>query len=182
MGTPRIIAISGTPGSGKTSLCDALESAKIQCERLQELAQRYECLGSVDEHDGAAPVDIHRLAEVWEPPSSGLVMVDGHLAHLLDIEAIIVVRCEPKELSQRLNARGYDEAKIRANTEWELMAGTWAELLEFEVDLPVLELNSSEHSVEELASLVLEWVEKGCQALPLSTMADSAIDWLSQSE
>ncbi|GIR75619.1 MAG: hypothetical protein CM15mP78_03180 [Candidatus Poseidoniales archaeon] len=56
-----VLAVSGTPGAGKTSLCTALAEAGWQVLSLADLAQTYGCLGPVDEDDGAAPL----MFTVW---------------------------------------------------------------------------------------------------------------------
>ena len=66
-----LLAISGTPGVGKSQLCNALGKQGWEVLRLVDLAEQYGCLGEVDERDGAAPVDIHRLEEVWDAPGAG---------------------------------------------------------------------------------------------------------------
>ena len=105
-------------------------------------------------------------------------MVDGHLSHFLDVDAIVVLRCSPSVLSQRLTQRGYGEAKVCANVEWEMTAGHWAELSEFEVDLPLLELDAGANQTETLGHRIEAWVEEGMPSEALDAHVSSAIDWL----
>ena len=176
-----VLAISGTPGVGKTQLSAWLSQQGWATLSLQEMATEHGCLGQVDAVDGAAPIDIHRLAEVWEAPDEGRWLVDGHLAHLLDVDGIVLLRCHPADLQERLQQRGYDEAKVKANKEWELTAGHWAELLEFGIDIPLLELDAGVMDTEALAAIVQAWVEEGLPSEPLEEVAVSALDWLSES-
>ena len=104
------------------------------------------------------------------------VIIDGHLSHFLDVDAIIVLRCDPVKLRARLESRGYSEAKINANVEWELIAGTWSEIAEFEIDVPILELDSSALTFEEMVEKVLAWVNIDFK--DNSTTISKAIDWL----
>lgn len=105
-------------------------------------------------------------------------MVDGHLSHFLDVDAIVVLRCSPSVLSQRLTQRGYGGAKVRANVEWEMTAGHWAELEEFEVDVPLLELDAGANESETLGHRIMTWVEDGMPSEALEAHVSSAIDWL----
>ena len=105
------------------------------------------------------------------------VIIDGHLSHFLDVDAIIVLRCAPAKLRARLESRGYDEAKVNANVEWELIAGTWSEIAEFEINVPILELDSSTLPSEELVEKVLGWVNADFK--DNRTTISNAIDWLS---
>ncbi|RJU81209.1 MAG: hypothetical protein DWB99_06765 [Candidatus Poseidoniales archaeon] len=172
------IAISGTPGCGKTSLSKLFESNNVLVYSVKELAEKHECIGSVDQLDGAQEIDIHKLSEEWQNEDSGLVIVEGHLSHFLDLDAIVLLRCNPKEIETRLNTRGYSNLKIKSNSEWELIAGNWSELLEFEIELPIIELDSTSQSPEELFQIVNKWISEG---LPYSSMAEEsqgAIDWM----
>ena len=146
---------------------------------LAELAEDHNCMGPVDEADGAAPIDVHRLAEIWNVPEEGYWLVDGHLAHLLEVDGIVLLRCDPTALNERLTARGYGARKVKANVEWEMTAGHWAELMEFEIDLPLLELDSTDDGAETAAS-VQAWVNEGLPSLPLTEQAVDAIDWLGE--
>jgi len=171
------IAITGTPGTGKTTLCEAL-SESFSVLSLQELAEEYGCLGTVDSTDDSAPLDIHLLAEKWQDEGDGVTFIDGHLSHLLEVDAIVVLRCNPVQLKQRLESRAYSQPKIAANVEWELLSGTWSELLEFEIEAPILELDSTSLTIEEMQSQIVEWLEKKCPSLPLAESSSQAIGWM----
>ena len=82
-------------------------------------------------------------------------------------------------LNERLSARGYEPRKVKANVEWEMTAGHWAELMEFEIELPLLELDTTGDGAD-LAGRVQAWVEDGLVALPLTEQALDAIDWLGE--
>lgn len=178
MNSPRIVAITGTPGCGKTSLCDELVRHGHTVRTVLHLAREHECLGEPDLEDGAAPIDVHKLAELWNEEAEGLVFIDGHLSHLLNVDAVILLRCDPGHLRNRLEQREYSEAKLRANVEWEMLGGTWSEMLEFELDVPVLELDSTDQSTPALFDNVVSWIEGDCPCDGVEESAREAIDWL----
>lgn len=173
-----VVALTGTPGTGKTTLSERFAHEGWQVLNVRELAEVHGCLGEVED-DGAAPVDVHALAERWTPPS-GRVLVDGHLSHLLDVDAVVLLRCHPDTLAVRLNERGYDPAKVRANVEWEMTSGHWAELLEFDVEAPVLEVETTHTAPDALAVDLLAWLADGCPSPPLNERAIAAVDWLNE--
>ena len=172
------IALTGTPGVGKSSLAEALRAEGWGTVDVEDAARDHGCLGET-EADGAAPLDVHALSERWSPPDENIV-VDGHLSHFLDVTAVVLLRCSPDLIRDRLAPRGYNDAKIQANVEWELTAGHWSELLEFEIDVPVLELDASKRSTASLAAEVLAWLADGCPAPPLLEAAAAATDWLNE--
>jgi adenylate kinase len=178
MDEPCVLALTGTPGVGKTTVASWLQAQGWGLLSVADLADSHGCLDEVDPKDGAAPIDIQALDEAWEPPRLGRWVVDGHLSHFLNVDAIVVLRCSPSVLSQRLTQRGYGEAKVRANVEWEMTAGHWAELEEFEVDVPLLELDAGANESETLGHRIVTWVEDGMPSEALEAHVSSAIDWL----
>tara|TARA_B000000565_G_scaffold168623_1_gene127593 strand:- start:776 stop:1324 length:549 start_codon:yes stop_codon:yes gene_type:complete len=171
------IAITGTPGTGKTSLSKIFSSKQIKVISVKELAEELGFLGELDASDGSREIDIHRLSDEWEHNDSGMVVVEGHLSHFLDVDAIIILRCNPKILQNRLEKRGYSEQKVRANTEWELVSGIWSELLEFEIEAPILEIDTTNKNSEEVYEEAIVWLQQEPIQEGLIENAERAIDW-----
>jgi len=170
------IAITGSPAVGKTTISNLLKSQGWSVKSVAELAKSFDCEGDFDELMDCVDIEIHKLAEKYIMDTDD-VIIDGHLSHFLDVDAIIVLRCAPAKLRARLESRGYNEAKVNANVEWELIAGTWSEIAEFEIDVPILELDSSTLPSEELVEKVLGWVNADFK--DNRTTISNAIDWLS---
>ena len=166
------VAITGTPGVGKSTICDLFKQESKAILTVRELAQQHNCLGDFSEQYQSHDIDIHTLAERWQ--SNGSVIIDGHLSHFLDVDAIVMLRCEPAELGKRLAKRDYSESKIRQNVEWELISGTWAELAEFEITVPILEIDTTSKTQIEVFELVKQWL-----ASDLSINNETKrVDWL----
>lgn len=121
-----IIAITGTPGVGKTTLAGLV--AKRPGWRIVDvraLAKEQDAIsGRVDGED-IIDTDLIEL-----PKHTGTLVVEGHLAHHLDAEVAWVVRCDPRVLRQRLEARKYAPAKILDNLEAEALDLVLQEALE----------------------------------------------------
>ena len=82
----RSIGVIGTPGCGKTTLCQNLGLPVLS---LRDIAEQNACLGEI-ESDGAAQMDVEKLAKLWQHPEV-LTLIDGHLAHHVPVDALIVV-------------------------------------------------------------------------------------------
>ena len=143
----RSIGVIGTPGCGKTTLCSKLGLPVIS---MKDYAEENNCLGEIGK-DGAAEIDVEKLSTIWRNPAK-LTLLDGHLAHYIPVDALIVVRCEPNELGVRLADRGYSEEKIRANVEVEMLGGPWNDLLGDA--RPIYEGTDVKHGFQQVAHII----------------------------
>ena len=171
-----IIAITGTPGVGKTTIVELLSDANFTILSVKDLAKQYGCEGDFDEATQSIDIDIHKLAEQFEADSKVDTIVDGHLSHLLDVDAVIILRCKPSLLRERLTKRGYSEQKITANVEWEMIAGTWSEIIEFELDQPILELDATNCEPKEIFEAITQWINDDYS----QDSTHPRIDWLAE--
>ena len=161
------IAVTGTPGTGKTTFCSA---SNHPTRTVEEIAATHGCLEEIEE-DGAAPIDVERLANTVIWPEETTLLVDGHLSHLLPVDAIILIRCHPSVLRQRLSQREYSESKIEENVECELIGVISAECLE----QPCLELDSA-IGMEAMIASAEHWMTDGFKPL----RPNEGIDWIGQ--
>ena len=170
---PARIGVTGTPGTGKSSLCK-LASSSIS---VADLAADAGALGEVNTSDSAAPIDIdllrEHLAGEWAHAPPENILVDGHLSHLLPIDAVVILRCDPRILTERMEARGWSERKVAENAEWELLGGAWNEHEEW-VGVPTLELESTDDSSKTLYKSLCAWIGVGFKP----TSPERQIDWV----
>jgi adenylate kinase len=113
-------------------------------------------IGDDDERD-AQIVDVDRWAAEFVPVDG---FIEGHLAHLLACDRIVVLRCRPDELKKRLSRRKYREAKIRENTDAEAIDVCLIETVEKFSPEQILELDTTERDVASCADQI-ERFEKG---------------------
>lgn len=171
-----IIAITGTPGVGKTTIVELFSEGDFTIISVKDLAKQYGCEGDFDESAQSMDIDIHRLAEQFESDLLDDAIVDGHLSHFLEVDAIVILRCNPSMLQERLAKRGYSEQKIKANVEWEMIAGTWSEMIEFELDQPILELDTTNCDPNKTYEEIIEWINDGHS----QNSRQARIDWLAE--
>ena len=123
------VALSGTPGTGKTTISSLLQSEGFDVLSLEKIADKHNCLGELDDSDDSKPIDIELLISIlrnaWDIMPENITIIDGHLSHLLPCDHTIILRCKPDVLEDRLVKRGYSKGKIQGNVEWELIGSAW---------------------------------------------------------
>lgn len=113
------LALTGTPGVGKTALSAVAAEDGWTVVDVKAWAKAEGCVVGFDEDDQAAVIDVERLSELV--PKRGRLLFEGHLSHLLPVDVAWVVRCDPDALRPRLQARGYGPGKVRENLEAEAL-------------------------------------------------------------
>jgi adenylate kinase len=112
-----IVALTGTPGTGKSDVARSLRAKGATVIALNELAFEKGFIGSYDRRRRTREVDIKKLGRCIDRlhPRKGLIFLEGHYSHLLPVGRAIVLRCAPKTLRKRLSRRGYPRQKIAEN-------------------------------------------------------------------
>ncbi|MDO9536710.1 MAG: adenylate kinase family protein [Thermoplasmata archaeon] len=142
------IALTGTPGTGKTSAAKILAERGHIIKTVLELAEQYNATETVD---GEVEIDTEKLfgalGEIDE-----IIIIEGHLAHLLPNGLCIILRSHPEILRKRLAERKYSNEKVMENLEAEAIDIILTEALEAcEI---VCELDTSELTAEKTAEAI----------------------------
>ncbi|MDD1718685.1 MAG: adenylate kinase family protein [Methanoregulaceae archaeon] len=145
-----MVGITGTPGTGKSSVADELAARGCRVVRLIETIGPY-VIGK-DPVRGVDMVDEERWSGEFIPVDG---FVEGQLAHLLPCDRVVVLRCRPDVLADRLRTRGYPEEKVRENVEAEALDVILIETLEEHPPQTILELETTTEVPSRIADLVL---------------------------
>jgi adenylate kinase len=113
-----LIAITGTPGTGKSTASEVLARRGYAVVDLDEVARTEGLIIGRDEDRGTDEVDVERLREVLRVPAK-VAFLKSHYSHLMDVNLAVVLRCRPSVLKERLEQRGWTPAKVRENVEAE---------------------------------------------------------------
>ncbi len=162
------IALTGTPGTGKSTVADELQKRGHPIVRVVDTIGPY--ITQKDESRDARIVDVDQWASDF-PIHEGIV--EGHLSHFLSAEQIIVLRCRPDILKNRLTIRGYHEEKVRENVEAEMLDVLLIEALDEHTPEQIYEIDVTDMTVSEVADMV--------EAIITGDIAPShgTVDWLS---
>lgn len=174
-----IIFISGTPCTGKTTISEVLsEKLNWNLVKINDFAISNNLVLGIDEEKGYKIIDIENLNTSLQNIISKEenLIVEGHLSHLcFGADKMIVLRCRPEILEERLSARNYSSSKIRENLEAEAMGVCSAEAYEIYNRGNLFELDVSDLSVIEIVSILLD-VISGEKTLNFGEI--DFMDWL----
>jgi adenylate kinase len=127
------VALTGTPGTGKTTVADHLTD-EATVVHLNDVIRERDLTERTDEDRGTLVVDLDRVAE-WlaeNATGEGTTLAESHLAHLFDADRVVALRCHPEELTERLERRE-DGADHDPPKSPEMVARSAAENAEAEV-------------------------------------------------
>ena len=179
MQAPNRLALTGAPGTGKTTVCSLLSEAGIGVVSVETLAEMFDCIGDTDPSDGARPIDLDVLRSIlddkWSVSPEETTLIDGHISHLLPVDCAIILRCKPADLQVRLLDRRYRDGKISQNVDWEILGGAWNEIDEL---VPVIEFDTSSDSADSIVESILGWIADGFKP----ERPTNPIDWVGRGE
>jgi adenylate kinase len=117
-----IIAITGTPGCGKSTVSKALnKKLKYILVDLNKAIKENKVYSGYDRKRKSYIVDIKKLSKFFKKIKKGNMIIDSHLSHYLPMDIVIVLRCQPKELDRRMKTKKWGKEKRRENFEAELI-------------------------------------------------------------
>lgn len=165
------VALTGVPGTGKTTIATRVAQEGWRVVHLNDLARDAGLLTERDEARGAFVVDMDDLADHLNAALEGEardVLVEGHFAHEMDVDLVVLLRVDPLVLVERLRARGWRDEKVRENVEAEALDVLAEDVLD--TGLPARELDATRLGVDEAARAVLAIADEGPQGLKGATV------------
>jgi adenylate kinase len=177
-----LIGLTGTPGTGKTSVSRFLEKKKHwNVIHLNELIKEEHLYSEIDEKRDAVIADMdlikEKLQEMINEGDKEVTIIESHLSHYI-ADLVIILRVHPQELEKRLNTRGYSEDKIKENFEAEALDVILIEA--FEWCKRVYEINTTGKSVEEVGQeveIIVDHILSGSEE-EMPQYQPGSIDWI----
>jgi len=149
-----LVAVTGTPGTGKTSVCKLLKGVTVI--DLRTLAEDHSELFSRDKKRKSLDVDVKVLRK-FIPKIDGTLVLDGHLSHHMKPDFAIVLRCSPEVLAKRLAKRRWSKAKVRENLEAEAVDVVLIESMDLCNE--VFEIDTTEMTPLQVSKAVAEIIK-----------------------
>ena len=142
----KVIAVSGTPGPGKTFLAKRLaKNLDFYYLDVNDFIGKNKLYESYDKRRKTKVVDIKKLNKFLIKEIKSLknntnqtkrfngVIIDSHLSHYLPkkyVDFFIITKCAIKELSRRLKNKKYHQNKIQENLQAEIFDICYNEAVE----------------------------------------------------
>jgi adenylate kinase len=121
----RIIVVTGTPGTGKTTVAKHIaERQNAIYLDVNKVIQKHHLKEGYDKKRKTAIIDTKKLNKVLikyiqeAKKNKQTLVIDSHLSHFLPkkwVDLCIVTKTSLKKLKQCLKKRGYSKAKIHEN-------------------------------------------------------------------
>ncbi|MBS7251024.1 MAG: adenylate kinase family protein [Candidatus Freyarchaeota archaeon] len=163
----RAIIISGSPGTGKSTLSSILaKDLKMEVINLSKLVEVEELFSEIDTDRDTKVADLDRLipriVELIDR-SEGVVIVEGHYADIVPsnlVDVAIILRTHPKILAKRLESKGWGERKISENVQAEILGSCTFNALEAYGKDMVYEIDTTNLSEDETASIARKIIQE----------------------
>ncbi len=146
------VAVTGTPGTGKTTATTALETI-LDVVHLNEQITTDERL--VTDHDtdrDSRVVDLDALREQFAGQDD--LLVESHLAHYLPADRVIVLRAHPQTIEKRLRERGEPQQTAAENAESEALDVILTEAVDRHGIDHVYEIETTDQTPAETADAI----------------------------
>lgn len=142
------VAVTGTPGTGKTTAVERLDT-RLGVVHLNDLIREAGLSIGEDDERGSLIADLDAIEARLDGRDD--VLIESHLAHHLDVERVVVLRCRPEELERRLIDRGERAAKARENAEAEALDLILSEAVDTHGLGAVYELDTTDRDPDAVA-------------------------------
>jgi adenylate kinase len=173
-----IIAITGTPGTGKSFVSTVLRENGYDIVDLNKVATEKDFVIGLDEKRNSKIINIDKLNKYVKEnyAKKDIVFVEGHLSHLLkSADKVIVLRCHPDTLKKRLAKKGWKAEKINENLEAETLDVILCEATDIHSKKNIFEINTTDKSIDDVASSVMEIISNKFK--PMKKYKIGYIDW-----
>jgi adenylate kinase len=172
------IAVTGTPGTGKTTVAQKLQMKGYHVVSLNQLAWEQGFTGEKDPQRDTILVDEDAIDAyiVQTFSSDDLVFFEGHYSHLLSsIDRVVLLRCHPQVLQKRLHQKGWTQAKIKENVDAEALDVILCEVVEHHPPLKIFEIDTTSRTIQQITDSIEELISQGFQ--PVLKYKIGQMDW-----
>ncbi len=173
-----LAALSGTPGTGKSTISALLQKEGYTIVSLNELAMNQGFVTGIDTERNSKIIDIDGLNDYIDEyyKTDDLIFIEGHASHLLKTaDKVIILRCHPNKLKSRLEKKGWKQEKIKENIEAETIDVILCETVELHPEENIFEINTTNKNIKSVLSSIVEIVKSNFESTKKYKIGK--IDW-----
>lgn len=145
------VAVTGTPGTGKTTATERLRT-DLDVVHLNEVIREQGLTSGRDEERDTLVADIDAVAEWLDGRED--VLFESHLAHRFAADRVVVLRCHPEVVEDRLAERGEPESTVAENADSEALDVVLSEAVAEHGEGSVYEIDTTDRSPGEVAAAI----------------------------
>ena len=154
-----IISITGTPGTGKTTLSSLLaKQLNANLISISSVIAKKHC--KIDKERRTKIVDVKALQKLINKKivKNKINIIDGHLSHNLKFDMLIILRTDPVLLKRRLAKKKWSQSKIKENVQAEILGIITVEAMQthklykhaFEIDTSQLRPHAAAKAISKV--------------------------------
>jgi len=182
----QILIVSGTPGTGKTSISKNISNyIKANVISLNELAISENLIVKYDAKRETSVINnkklisfLIELIEDYKKEDLEFLIIESHFSDIVPeqyINFVIILRCDPDELYNRLKRRGYKREKIRENVQSEILGNCVNYFINKPLNIPILEIDTTNVSIESITKTIVDILRK---KIDIDDFYAGKVDWL----
>jgi adenylate kinase len=150
------VAVTGTPGTGKTTATALLEDAYDVTHLNDRVKSDDDLWTERDDDRDTLVVDLDAVRETLDDWTG---VLESHLAHRFDADRVVVLRCHPETIESRLVERGESPETAAENAESEALDVILSEAVAEHGAENVYEVDATDRDPEEVADAIRAAVE-----------------------
>ena len=181
-----IVIISGTPGTGKTSVSMKIkEKINAKVISLNELAISNALTSKYDNIRKTYIIEekkiinhVLKMLKQFEQQNCPLLIIESHFSDIIPNDLIdypILLRCHPDELMRRLEKKNYNHEKIIENVQSEILGNSANYLIEKKMKTDIIEIDTTTLDIKSVAQLIVEIIQDNNTREVYSGLK---VDWL----
>ena len=163
-------ALTGTPGTGKTSI------SKLLNTKVVHLSDYYEASSEGKTNSGEWLIDLDKMNNLVKELDE--VFYEVHTSQTLDnLDMVILLRCDPSILKERLTLRNYSEEKITVNLEAEALNIIYSEAMEHISKEKIFQLDTTYSQPQESADKLMNFMNGTIKLDETFDYSERIMDW-----
>jgi len=162
----KILIVSGTPGTGKTTVSkNLLNYLKAKIISLNELAISEKLIINYDTERETSVINekklvsyVIKLIKYYNKLDLELLIIESHFSDIVPVQYIdfvIILRCDPDELCVRLKKRGYGKEKVRENVQSEILGNSANYFLNKQLNKPIMEIDTTNKNIDLITKIII---------------------------